>query len=234
MTPRIQYATTTDGVRIAYSTFGEGEGVPLVVLRPAMFSHVEAESRLPSGLFDGGALEQFARNRRVVRIDLRRSGLSERDVVDYSLDACIRDVAAVADRVGCDRIAIDASLSAALVAIAFAAHHPHRVSHLVLTDGWVRGSGEWDTPRLKAVDQLAMVNWQIGTDAMALWRFGWTENARIGGDHIRGCLRQEDFIACTEALRGVDLTTLLLTSRRRCSFAHRRTILTSFAPTPRS
>ncbi|MFN2377901.1 MAG: alpha/beta fold hydrolase, partial [Candidatus Binatia bacterium] len=91
MTPRIQYVTTTDGVRIAYSTFGEGEGVPLVVLRPELFSHVEAEWRLPANLFDRAAFEQFARNRRVVRIDLRRSGLSDRDVVDCSLDACILD-----------------------------------------------------------------------------------------------------------------------------------------------
>ncbi len=34
MTPRIQYVTTPDGVRIGYATFGEGDGVPLVVLRP--------------------------------------------------------------------------------------------------------------------------------------------------------------------------------------------------------
>jgi hypothetical protein len=35
MTPRIQYVTTPDGVRIAYATFAEGDGVPLVVLRPS-------------------------------------------------------------------------------------------------------------------------------------------------------------------------------------------------------
>src|SRR6185369_12629598 len=209
VTPRIQYATTTDGVRIAYSTFGEGDGVPLVVLRPELVSHVEAEWRLPSNLFDRAELEQFARNRRVVRIDLRRSGLSDRDVADCSLDACILDVAAVADRVGFERFAIEASSSAGLVAITFAARNPQRVSHLVLTDAWIRCSGAWDTPRLKAVDELARADWQLGTDAMALWRFGWTESARIGAAHMRVCLGQEDFVAWKEASKDVDLTPLL-------------------------
>jgi hypothetical protein len=56
--PRIQYATTTDGVRIAYSTFGEGDGVPFAALRPELISHVEAEWRLPTDLFDR-AVEEF-------------------------------------------------------------------------------------------------------------------------------------------------------------------------------
>jgi pimeloyl-ACP methyl ester carboxylesterase len=86
-----------------------------------LLSHVEAEWRLPSSLFDRVELEQFARNRRVVRIDLRRSGLSDRDVADCSLDACILDVTAVADRVGFEHFAIEASSSAGLVAIMFAA-----------------------------------------------------------------------------------------------------------------
>ena len=81
MTPRIQYVTTSDGVRIAYATVGDGDGVPLVVLRPALFSHVEAEWRLSRRLFDEVAIESLARSRRVVRLDVRRSGLSDRGLL---------------------------------------------------------------------------------------------------------------------------------------------------------
>ncbi|HEY2774371.1 MAG TPA: alpha/beta fold hydrolase [Candidatus Binatia bacterium] len=209
MTPRIQYVTTTDGVRIAFSAFGEGDGVPLVVLRPAMLSHVEAEWRLGRELYDAGAMQQLARNRRVVRLDLRRSGLSDRDVVDCSLDARMRDITTVVDRLGLERFAIDATSQVGLLAIAFSARYPDRVSHLVLTDSWVRGHGDWDSPRLKALVELMKIDWQLGTDAMMLMRFGWTKDATEAGMHFRACQRQEDFLAMVEAETGIDLTPLL-------------------------
>ena len=64
MTPRIQYVTTPDGVRIAYATVGEGDGVPLVMLRPAQLSHVEAEWRLSQRLTGLRAFERLAHGRR--------------------------------------------------------------------------------------------------------------------------------------------------------------------------
>jgi CheY-like chemotaxis protein len=94
MTPRIQYVTTPDGVRIAYATFGEGDGVPLVVLRPSRLSHVEAEWRFPLGS-PFRAFERLAHGRRVVRLDVRGCGLSDRDVADRSLEVRVGDVATV-------------------------------------------------------------------------------------------------------------------------------------------
>jgi pimeloyl-ACP methyl ester carboxylesterase len=152
MMPRIQYVTTPDGVRIAYATFGEGDGVPLVVLRSSQVSHVEAEWRLSRQLSEYGIfVEQLASGRRVVRLDVRGGGLSDRDVTDRSLDARVGDVETVVARVGLERFAIAASTDAGLLAIAYATRHPERVSHLVLYDAWVRGPGEWDTPRQKAL-----------------------------------------------------------------------------------
>ena len=42
MEPRIQYTTTSDGVRIAYCTYGQG---PFLVMPPPAlpFSHIEME-----------------------------------------------------------------------------------------------------------------------------------------------------------------------------------------------
>ena len=155
MTPHIQYVTTPDGVRIAYATFGEGDGVPLVVLRGSFLSHVEAEWRLSQQYLAGfRAFEQLAHGRRVVRLDVRGGGLSDRDVTDRSLDARVGDVETVVARVGLERFAIAAASDAGLLAIAYATRHPERVSHLVLFDGWVRGYGPWDTPRYKALRLL--------------------------------------------------------------------------------
>src|SRR5262245_49796486 len=127
MTPRIYCITTPDGVRIAYATFGEGDGVPLVVLRPSQVSHVEAEWRLSRQLSEFGIFEQLASGRRVVRLDVRGGGLSDRDVADRSLEARVGDVATVVDRVGLGRFAIDAFGDAGLLAIAYSARHPERV-----------------------------------------------------------------------------------------------------------
>jgi class 3 adenylate cyclase len=208
-TPRIQYVTTADGVRIAYAMFGEGDGVPVVMLRPALFSNVEAEWQLSPQMSQMLVVNQLSRNRRVLRLDVRGCGLSDRDVADRSLDARVSDVATAIDRVGFKRFAIDAHSEAGLLAIAYSAHHPDRVSHLVLTDSWLRGPGQWDSPRQKALDTLREADWQLGTDALGLLSFGWTEAAREFGAYSRGCLRREDYFALRDADWGVDLKPLL-------------------------
>lgn len=209
MTPRIQYVTTADGVRIAYTTFGEGDGVPVVVLRPTLFSNVEAEWQLSPQLDVIASAKQMARSRRVVRLDPRGCGLSDRDVADRSLDARVGDVAAVVDRVGLERFGIDAHQEAGLLAIAYSARYPERVSHLVLFDAWLRGAGQWDTPRQKAMDMLREADWQLGTDTLGLLSFGWTDTAREFGAHTRACLRREDYFALRAADWNVDLAPLL-------------------------
>ena len=209
MTQHVQYATTSDGVRIAYAVAGGGDGVPLVVLSPSLMSHVEAEWRLSPPIRDVRAVESLARGRRLVRLDSRGCGLSDRGVADYSLDARAGDVAAVVDRLGFDRFGLDAFSESALAAIAYAAGHPERVSHLVLTDAWLRGSGPWDTPRERALHVLQEADWQLGTDAVALMVFGWSDTAREFGAHARTALRREDYLAMHAAYLGVDVRPLL-------------------------
>lgn len=209
MTPRIQYVTAADGVRIAYTIFGEGDGVPVVALRPSLFSNVEAEWQLPLQLDLISSVKHMARSRRCVRLDARGGGLSDRDVVDRSLAARVGDVEAVVDRVGLERFAIDAFSEAGLLALAYSARHPERVSHLVLADAWVRASGPWDTPRQKAFDELRAADWQLGTDALGLLSFGWTDAAREFGAYTRACVRREDYFALRDADWAVDLTSLL-------------------------
>ena len=87
MEPRIQYAQTADGVSIAFWTLGEG--APIVHM-PEQFSHIQLEWQMPEirRWYQGLAL-----NRKHVRYDGRGSGLSDRDVGDYSLYALLLDLA---------------------------------------------------------------------------------------------------------------------------------------------
>ena len=55
-------------------------------------------------------LYALAQKHRVVRYDCRGTGLSDREPVDFSIDAQVRDMEAVADYHGLDRFAIYGSI----------------------------------------------------------------------------------------------------------------------------
>ena len=75
MEPRIQYATTSDGVSIAYWTLGEGP--PLIWMPPLPISHIQMEWQIPEWrAWD----ERLAKNRTLIRYDSRGSGLSDSTV----------------------------------------------------------------------------------------------------------------------------------------------------------
>src|SRR3712207_1565688 len=143
MEPRIRYAPTADGVSIAFWSLGEG--VPLVYMAGGPWGHVE--------LWDIPECrrwyERLAQKRMLVRYDVRGTGWSEREVSDHSLDALVADVEAVVDRLGLDRFDMFGAFDAGPVAIAYAARHPGRVSHLILWCSWARTS-DIRSPRIRA------------------------------------------------------------------------------------
>ncbi len=95
MEPRIRYANTSDGVSIAYTVWGQG-GVT-VEMQPLLVTHLEMEWQIP-GLRE--AQERASRIHTLVRHDARGSGLSDRDVTDFSVEALVRDLEAVDARMG--------------------------------------------------------------------------------------------------------------------------------------
>ena len=125
MQPRIQYAKTSDGVNIAFSTLGEGK--PLVLM-PAPFSHLQLDWEIPEFR---SFYERLAEKRMIVCYDNGGSGLSDRDVTDFSLDARLRDLEAVVDHLGLDRFALLALVTSGPMGIAYSTRHSERVSHLI-------------------------------------------------------------------------------------------------------
>ena len=94
MEPRIQYAKTSDGVSIAYSTLGEGKR--LVCLPVLALSHLEMEWQIPEVW---NWYERLAVGRMLIRYDPRGFGLSQRDA-PFSLDSARLDLEAVVDELG--------------------------------------------------------------------------------------------------------------------------------------
>src|SRR5262249_30214247 len=64
---------------------------------------------------------------------------SDRDVADYSLEMQIKDLEAVADRLGSKRFELMGATSSSPLAIAYAARHPERVENLILWLPWASG-----------------------------------------------------------------------------------------------
>ena len=162
MNPQVRYTTTSDGVRIAFATAGVGTPVMWITAPP--FSHVQLEWSQPGGyLF----FEPLARRHTLIRFDLRGMGLSDRDVREFSLDAYLRDVEAVAERAASAPFALIGSQHGAQIAVAYASAHPDRVSRLVLTDPFARGSDFAALPRITAVIDLIKRDWEMFTENVA-------------------------------------------------------------------
>ncbi len=136
---QIGFATTSDGVRIAFAT--SGQGPPLVAVSGWFTQLTEG---LGSPLYDAaGVIRWFSRDHLVVRYDGRGFGLSDRDATDFGLEARVRDLEAVVDALDLERFDLYALSAGGPTAVAYVARHPERVSRLVLVGTYLgfRGFG---------------------------------------------------------------------------------------------
>ncbi len=124
MEQEIRFCTTSDGVRLAYATVGEG---PPVVRVLGWFTHLEMEWQAFRP-----AIEWLAKNHLYVRFDGRGMGLSDREVDDFSSEAHVRDLETVVDALGLNRFALLAWSQGGPTAIRYAVQNPDRVSRLLL------------------------------------------------------------------------------------------------------
>jgi len=173
MEPRIQYARTSDGVSIAFWTLGEG--APFVSTILGQFGHMQLEWEHPEFR---RWYERLSEKRMVVRYDGRGSGLSDRNVTDYSLEAHLLDLEAVVERLGLKKFALFTLGAIGPAIITYAARHPERVSHLILYATWARASDYVSMPEVQAMVGLLDKDWQMYTENAAHSLLGWSEGAQ--------------------------------------------------------
>jgi pimeloyl-ACP methyl ester carboxylesterase/DNA-binding CsgD family transcriptional regulator len=154
--------------------------------------------------------ERLAQERMLVRYDVRGTGFSERDVSDHSLDALVADVETVVDRLELERFEMFGAFDAGPVAIAYAARHPQRVSHLMLWCSWARTS-EIRSPRIRAWLGLIDQDWELMTDTCAHLALGWPagEVGRHAAQRLRESVTPEAARAALEAMGRFNVTSLL-------------------------
>src|SRR5262245_34526331 len=139
--PIVRYATTSDGLEIAYQVLGDR---PLdVVMVPGMVSNLDRNADYP---FYGCYLRRFPRFARIILLDKRGGGISDREVGSGSPEGRMDDIRAVMDAVGSRRAALLGQIDGVPIALLFAATYPDRVSALVLVEGVARRCWAADYP----------------------------------------------------------------------------------------
>lgn len=129
----IRFCTASDGARVAYAMVGKG---PPLMKTANWLSHLEYDWRSPIWRH---WLHELSRRRTLVRYDERGCGLSDPDPDDFSFQGWLRDLEAVVDVSGIERFPLMGISQGGPVAIAYAAKHPERVSHLILYGSYARG-----------------------------------------------------------------------------------------------
>ena len=217
MEPRIQYAQTADGVSIAFCAVGKGP--PLVQMRTGL-SLFQMEWEVPEfRTFN----ERLAQKRMLVQYDMRGSGLSKRDVTNFSPEALFLDLEAVVDRLGLEQFPLWATAGMGPVAIAYAVRHPERVSRLILWHSYARASDLLKSPQIQALARL-IDNWELYTDTLAHYIFGWPggEPARRFAVRMRESITQETYRAFQAQFLTYEVTDLLSQVRAPTLVLHRR------------
>jgi len=204
MEPRIQYAQTEDGVSIAYMVAGTGK--PLIAMPVPGFSHAELSWHMYSMV-----QQPLAARYRLVTYDSRGSGLSDRRAIDFSTEAMLRDLEAVVDRSAVDSFVLAPWIAATPIAVAYAATHPERVSHLIISDGWATFSDLSESPAYKAGAPLLEADWVLFTETFAqvLWAYANPEYGRLFAEFIRACCEPEAMRAAWAAWQTYDASKFL-------------------------
>jgi pimeloyl-ACP methyl ester carboxylesterase len=205
MDQQIRFCTTSDGLRIAYAVVGEGP--PLVLVR-GWVSHIELDWQMPVG---GATLQTLAQHFRVIRFDKRGTGLSDRDVTDFSLESRLRDLEAVVDAVKLKRFGMQAYSEGGPIAIAYAAAHPRQVTRLSLLGTYARGATLGKEDVRDALIALVRAEWGLGSDTLSsiFMPGASSEEHALFTRYQRAAASREGAAAMLEANYAVDVSGLL-------------------------
>lgn len=202
--PQIQFATASDGVRIAYWTLGTGD--PLIYVGVPCFSHAQLEVHLPLFMNWYGKL---ASRRRLIRVDLRGYGASQREGCEISAEGFQRDVLAVAGALGLPRFALFTQGGASTVALELAANSDV-VDRLVICDGWADGTNHPIHRRIAATESLADLDWRMFSELMAGFFMGVGDNrVKETAWFIRQCVDAGPWRAFLALMQRTDVSPLL-------------------------
>lgn len=161
MKPSIQFVKRKDGVKIAYSKFGEGK--PLIYPAPWVTDlSFFLEDPIISQFF-----EWLAQETSVILYDKHGCGQSDRDRKEFDLEAELLDLETVVDQLSLDAVILFGISMAGAVSIAYTARHPDKVSHLIIYGSFANGETLAKGEVKSALVSLVNASWGMGSKALA-------------------------------------------------------------------
>lgn len=216
----VTYARTTDGVSIAYWTYGDGG--PVVIEGPLIpFSHIEAEWQNPHVR---SWYERIGQSVTIVRYDSRGTGMSQRGVASTSLEDHVNDLDAVVRQFAPEPVALIGVFHSGPPAALFAERNPERVSHLVLWCTYARGADYWTENQSEGLRALRQTDYRLFLRTGAHELIGWADDDESDAfaDVMQAAVEPEVADAMLADTRGWDVHDSLSTITTPTLVVHRR------------
>jgi pimeloyl-ACP methyl ester carboxylesterase/DNA-binding winged helix-turn-helix (wHTH) protein len=210
---QVRFCRSADGVNLAVATCGDGFPV---VRTGTWLTHIQRDWESPVW---APFFQRLAARFCLVRYDPRGCGLSDRQAPDISFDGFVRDLEAVVDALRLERFALFGTSQGAAVSIAYAARHPDRVTHLILSGGfalgWRRRGSAAEIATLEALLTLIEQGWGHHNPAFRqvftarLWPDATLEQIRSFDELQRLSASPENAARVQRAVGEIDVTALL-------------------------
>lgn len=216
----------SDDVHVAYQVFGDG---PIdLILVPGFVSHVEAAWQSPNMAAFMRRLASFSR---LILLDKRGTGMSDRSSQIFMLEQRMHDVQAILDEVGSQRAALFGVSEGGPMSLLYAATYPERTSALVLYGSYAKRSWAEDYPYGWKNDQWERVlaniehNWGspegVSMTTMAPSLINKPEAAEELASYFRAAASPGAAGAIMKMNRDIDVRDILPTIRTPTLILHR-------------
>ncbi len=214
--PPTRYAVTLDGSMIAYQVVGEGP--PDIVLLRAWFTNIEHAWQEP---VLARLMTRLASFGRLILLDRRGMGLSDRPAELPTIEARVDDLRAVLDDIGVERAVLIGVGAACAVITVFAASEPDRVKAVVLyhppkhhgieipEEEWAEGIRKWGTEEQARADVADIAPSRVDDEAFVRWLAADTRLSASPG-MARRMIEIDLATDVTDVLPSVQAPTLVL------------------------
>ena len=207
--PPVQYVRTSDGYDIAYRVT-EGAGPPLLFLPPPLIDIDRVWRWFPDWM------EGLAGRFQLIQYDLRGQGFSTRHLpADATVDDFYRDVEAVIERLGIERLLIWGWALPSHLGVRYAVNHPGRVSGLIFNTCAVA------CPFPVQYSMLPRENWDLFLRTIAPPGLAHDET-RLKVNDLKEGMTCEDYLACARALLASNVRAELSRVRAPALVMHTR------------
>jgi len=159
--PHIQFLKRDDGVRLAFSVFGQGP--PFVVTSPWV-SNLALSLEDP---FFVNFWNEIAKSCTLVIYDKHGCGQSDRDRKAFNVESELHDLQTVIEHLQLNKIVLFGNSMAGPISILYAAQNQQKVSHLILYGSYANGKKLARDDVRDAIISLVKASWGMGSKALA-------------------------------------------------------------------